>query len=59
MIDPFTTSPFMLATCEGYTQAEMDALNAEWAARAAEFGPDDIEARNEALKAFCDEVAQR
>ena len=45
---------------EGYTAEQMDALNAEWEARAAErgleYGTDEYE---QAAKGFCDEVAGR
>lgn len=44
---------------EGYTQAELDALNAELAQRLAAIDPDDTEARAEAEKAFADEVSRR
>jgi hypothetical protein len=43
----------------GYTQAELDALNAELAERLAEIDPDDTDARAEAEKAFADEVSRR
>lgn len=43
----------------GYTQAELDALNAELAQRLSEIDPDDVEARWDAEKAFADEVSHR
>lgn len=45
---------------EGYNAAEMDALNAEWSARAAEAGLEEgTDEYEQAAKAFCDEVASR
>jgi hypothetical protein len=44
---------------ENYTQAELDALNAEIEARLAEIDPMDYDARNAAIKRHADEVAQR
>lgn len=41
---------------EGYTTEQLDALNAEWEARAAERSTEDYE---QAAKAFCDEVSGR
>lgn len=43
----------------GYTFAELAALNAELAVRLALIDPDDVDARDEAAKAFADEVASR
>lgn len=43
----------------GYTDAELNALNEELTTRLAAIGPADVDARNEAEKAFADEVARR
>jgi hypothetical protein len=44
---------------EGYTAAELDALNAELAVRLAEIDQDDTYALIAAEQAFADEVAGR
>lgn len=44
---------------DGYTQAELDALNEEIEARLAEIDPLDYEARNAEIKRHQDEVARR
>lgn len=43
----------------GYTQAQLDALNAELAAILAAIDSDDTDARHEAEKAFADQVSRR
>lgn len=43
---------------EGYTQEQLDALNAEWAERSKELTPNTDE-YHEAAKRFSDEVAGR
>jgi hypothetical protein len=43
----------------GYTAAELAALNAELAAILADIPESDVDAREEAAKAFADEVARR
>ncbi len=50
---------FATDNTEGYTQAQLDALNAELATRLAAIDPSDTDAREEAEKAFNDEVARR
>ena len=50
---------FTTGNTDGYTQAMLDALNAELAGRLAAIDPDDIDARAEAEKSFADEVARR
>ena len=50
---------FTMDNTEGYTAAELAALNAELAERLAEIDPDDVDARYAAEKAFNDEVAGR
>jgi len=54
------TELFREDNTEGYTQEQMDALNAEWDKRAEEKGlePGSSEYEREA-KWFCDEVAHR
>ena len=49
---------FTMQNTEGYSQAQLDFLNAELAARLAEIDPDDIDARIQAEKAFDDEVGR-
>jgi hypothetical protein len=45
---------------EGYTTEQLDALNAEWEARAAERSLEECtEDYEQAAKAFCDEVSGR
>ena len=43
----------------GYTQEELDALNTELTERLDMIDPNDTDAREEAEKAFADEVARR
>jgi hypothetical protein len=50
---------FTTDNTEGYTQAQLDALNAELVARLAAIDPTDTDARDDAEKAFSDEVARR
>ncbi len=50
---------FTMDNTTGYTQQELDALNAELAQRLAAIDPDDVEARQDAEKAFADEVSGR
>ena len=50
---------FTADNTEGYTQADLDALNAELAERLSTINPDDIDARADAEKAFHDEIAGR
>jgi hypothetical protein len=50
---------FTRGNTEGYTDAELAALNAELAERLAAIDPDDIEALQDAEKAFADEVSRR
>lgn len=50
---------YTMDNTEGYTAAELAALNVELAARLAQIDPDDVDARAEAEKAFHDEVARR
>lgn len=42
---------------EGYTQAELDAINAEWQARRDANGWDDSIECEQHYKSFCDEVS--
>jgi hypothetical protein len=44
---------------EGYTAAQLAALNTELAQRLADIDPNDLRALDAAEKAFADEVAQR
>ena len=53
------TRMFTADNTEGYTAAELAALNAELAARLASIPESDAEARAEAEKAFHDEIARR
>ena len=57
-----------METTEGYTQAQLDALNAEfearfarndWGTKSSDTPEQWVEARAEALKWFADEVAGR
>lgn len=50
---------FTTDNTEGYTQAQLDALNAELAERLAAIDPNDTDARFNAEQAFSDEVARR
>lgn len=51
---------FTLDNTTGYTQAELDALNAEFAARLVEAGVEEgSDEAHEMAKAFADEVARR
>lgn len=50
---------FTIDNTEGFTPAELAALNAELAERLATIPADDTDARAEAEKAFHDEVARR
>lgn len=50
---------FTTDNTEGYTAAELAALNAELAERLATIPADDTDARDAAEKAFADEVARR
>lgn len=43
----------------GYTQDQLDTLNAELVTRLARIDPDDTDARERAAKAFADEVSRR
>ena len=54
-----TTRAFTTENTTGYTQQELDALNAELVERLAGIDPDDIDARQEVEKAFADEVSHR
>lgn len=49
---------FTMENTEGFTQAQLDFLNAELAERLAEIDPDDTDARQRAEKAFSDEVGR-
>lgn len=49
---------FTMQNTDGYTQRELDALNAELAERMANVEWWDTDRRNEIEKAFSDEVAQ-
>jgi hypothetical protein len=51
--------PFTMDNTTGYTQAELDTLNAELAERLSVIDQDDVEARQDAEKAFYDEVSRR
>ena len=50
---------FTTDNTDGYTQAQLDALNAELTAHLATIDPEDTDAREQAEKAFADEVARR
>jgi len=54
-----TKMAFTTENTEGYTAAQLAALNAELAARLAEIPADDTDARMEVEKAFSDEVSRR
>lgn len=51
--------PFSLDNTEGYTQAELDTLNAELIERLAAVDPDDTDLRAQVEKSFADEVSRR
>lgn len=53
------TNAWTTDNTEGYSQEELDALNAELARRLAVIDPNDTDAINEATKAFADEAARR
>jgi len=45
---------------DGYTQAQLDSLNSEWAALAIELGIDhEDDEYKQAASNFCDEVSRR
>lgn len=50
---------FTLDNTEGYTQAELNALNAELQTRLAGIDPEDVEMRQQVEKSFADEVSRR
>ena len=50
---------FTQQTTDGYTDAELDALNAELAARLSSIDPDDTDALTAAEKEFAHEVTKR
>ena len=50
---------FTSENTQGYTDAELDALNDEMDEIMSMIDPDDIDAQNEAEKAFKDKVAAR
>lgn len=50
---------FTTDNTDGYTQAQLDALNVELTERMATIDPNDTDARADAEKAFHDEVARR
>lgn len=50
---------FTTDNTQGYTDAELAALNAELAAKLTAIDPDDTDARAEVEKAFHDEVSGR
>jgi hypothetical protein len=51
--------PFTPDNTDGYTQEELDALNAEIDDVLSEIEEDDLDARYAAEKAFADEVSRR
>jgi hypothetical protein len=50
---------FTVDNTTGYTQAQIDALNAELAARLAHIDENDIALRQQIEQTFADEVARR